>query len=56
MKEASQIIEDIKYILFNDRTFDPELKFVTWVSDSESFIVSKDGKEYRISVKEEEYI
>ena len=52
---TSQIIEDIKWILFNDREFAPSFKFETWVGDGSSFIVKDDydGQEYRISVTKE---
>lgn len=52
---TSQIIEDIKWTLFDDRNFDASFKFETWVGDGHSFIVKDDdGQEYRIAVTREE--
>lgn len=53
MRETEQVVEDIKYSLFDDKAFDHELKFVTWTGNQNSFIVEKDGKEYRITVTQE---
>ena len=47
---SSQIIENIKWILFNDRSSDLSQKFHGWLGDGKSFIVtSEDGSLYRIS-------
>ena len=52
---TSQIVEDIKYVLFDDRNFDTLFDFETWVGDGQSFIVKdKDEQEYRITVTREE--
>ena len=52
---ASQIIEDIKWTLFDDRTFEQSFKFETWVGDGHSFIIrDDDGQEYRVMVTREE--
>lgn len=51
---TSQIVEDIKWILFDDRSFDAVFEFETWVGDGCSFIVKDyDGSEYRITVSKE---
>jgi hypothetical protein len=50
----SQIIEDIKYTLFNDRDFDPFLNFVKWTGDGNSFIIEDENNEkYKISISKE---
>lgn len=54
---TSQIIEDIKWILFDDRSLGEAFKFVTWVGNGRSFIVAdNDGQEYRITVEKENSI
>ena len=51
---SSQIVEDIKWILFDDRNFDESFKFQTWIGDGHSFIIQDDdGQEYRITVTRE---
>lgn len=59
--KSNSIIEDIKHVLF-DVNNNPQqsadgtehyMKFVTWAGDGHSFIVTQDGKEYRVSVNEE---
>jgi hypothetical protein len=50
----SQITEDIKWILFGDRTFKPTFNFRCWTGDTNSFIVKDDdGQEYRVTVTKE---
>lgn len=52
---TSQIIEDIKWTLFDDRNFETSFKFETWVGDGHSFIVKdSDGQEYRVTLTREE--
>lgn len=52
---SSQIVEDIKWILFDDREFKSSFKFEAWMGDSNSFIVKDDdGQEYRVRVTREE--
>lgn len=52
---SSQIIEDIKWALFDDVEFDTSLKFQTWIGDGHSFIIQDDdGQEYRVVVTMEE--
>lgn len=51
---ASQIAEDIKWVLFDDRNFDLSLKFHSWTGNGNSFIVKDDdGNEYRVIVNKE---
>ena len=48
---TSQIIEDIKYILFDDRNFESSFKFITWIGNGNSFVVrDDDDREYRVVV------
>lgn len=49
----NQIIEDIKYSLFDVRDFDHNLEFVSWTGNGDSFVVKKDGQEYRVTISEE---
>ena len=52
---SSQIIEDIKWTLFDDREFKPSFKFETWVGDSHSFVIKdNDGQKYRVTLTREE--
>lgn len=52
---TSQIVEDIKWTLFDDRNFETSISFETWAGDGNSFIVKdNDGQEYRITVTKEE--
>ena len=52
---TSQIVEDIKWTLFDDREFETSFKFETWVGDGHAFIVKNDdGQEYRVTVTREE--
>lgn len=52
---ASQIVEDIKWTLFDDRNFETSFVFNTWAGDGNSFIVTDaDGQEYRVTVTKEE--
>ena len=54
MGNSSQIIEDIKWILFDDRNYDNSFKFKTWSGNSNSFIIKdEDGQEYRVIVEKE---
>ena len=51
---ASQIAEDIKWVLFDDRNFDLSLKFHSWTGNGNFFIVKDDdGNEYRVIVNKE---
>lgn len=59
---SSQIVEDIKWFLFDDESkeiknekgFSHGLKFVSWAGDGQCFIVKDaDGAEYRIRVSKE---
>lgn len=51
---ASQVVEDIKYALFDDRDFETSLSFETWTGRGNSFIVKdEDGQEYRVTVTKE---
>ena len=62
-RELSQIIEDIKWFMFDDQDVNEEiknekgfshgLKFKTWCGDGCSFIVTEGEKEIRIRVSEE---
>ena len=55
MGYSSQIIEDIKWALFDDREFKPSFKFATWVGDGHGFIIEDDdGQEYRVMVTKED--
>lgn len=52
---SSQIVEDIKWALFDDREFDTSFKFQTWVGNGNSFVIrDSDGQEYRVTVTREE--
>lgn len=52
---SSQIVEDIKWILFDDREFDAPFEFQTWTGNGNSFVIQDiDGQEYRITVTREE--
>ena len=52
---SSQIVEDIKWILFDDRKFDAQFEFQTWVGNGNSFVVQdSEGQQYRITVTREE--
>lgn len=51
---TEQIVEDIKWTLFDDRNFETSFKFETWSGDGHSFIVKdEDGQEYRVIVEKE---
>lgn len=51
---TSQVVEDIKWALFNDRNFETTFNFETWAGDGNSFIVKdNDGQEYCITVTKE---
>ena len=51
---TSQIAEDIKWVLFDDRDFDLSLKFHSWTGNGNSFIVTNDdGNKYRVAVNKE---
>ena len=51
---SSQIIEDIKWVMFNERDFHISFKFETWIGDGHSFIIKdNDGQEYRVTVTRE---
>ena len=50
----SQVVEDIKWTLFDDRNFETSFSFETWTGNGNSFIVKDDdGQEYRITVTKE---
>lgn len=52
---SSQVVKDIKWILFDDRDYDSFTQFETWVDDGHSFIIKdEDGQEYRVTVTREE--
>ena len=60
--DSSQIIEDIKWFMFDDATgtvknekgFSHGLEFDTWAGDEHSFIVNNDdGTKYRVCVYKE---
>lgn len=60
---SSQIVEDIKWFMFDDESkeiknengFSHRLQFVSWTGDGQSFIVKDlEGMEYRIHVSKEE--
>lgn len=52
---SSQVVEDIKWILFDDRDYDSFAQFETWVGDGHSFIIrDEDGQKYRVTVTREE--
>lgn len=52
---AEQIVDDIKWTLFDDRNFETPFKFETWTGEYNSFIVKdEDGQEYRVTVTKEE--
>lgn len=54
MGNSSQIVEDIKWTLFDDRNFYNTFQFETWTGNSNSFIIKdEDGQEYRITVTKE---
>lgn len=49
-----QIIEDIKWILFDDRGYYESFRFKTWTGEGNSFIVKDDDEqEYRVTVTRE---
>lgn len=51
---SSFILDDIKYILFDDRDYETSFQFETYVGDRESFIVKDDdGQKYRVTVTKE---
>lgn len=51
---TSQVVEDIKWTLFDDRNFETSFSFETWAGDGNSFIVKDDdGQEYRVTVMKE---
>ncbi len=51
---TEQIVEDIKWTLFDDRNFETSFKFETWTGNSNSFIIKdEDGQEYRVIVEKE---
>ena len=53
---TNQIVEDIKWTLFDDRNFETSFNFETWAGNWNSFIVKdNDGQEYRITVTKEEW-
>lgn len=46
-----QIVEDIKWSLFDERDFEHGLRFVRWSGDEKSFIVAdQNGDEYKVVV------
>ena len=52
---SSQIVEDIKYTLFDDRNFNLLQVFDTWVGNGNSFIVrDENGVAYRVTVEKEQ--
>ena len=52
---ASFIVDDIKYVLFDDRNYEISFQFKKYVGDRESFIIKDDdGQEYRVTVTREE--
>lgn len=53
---SSQIAEDIKYMMFNDRNvnFSQRLVFDAWVGDEHTFIIrDENGVSYRVSVEQQ---
>lgn len=51
---TEQIVDDIKWVLFDDRKFDVSFEFETWTGEYNSFIVKdNDGQKYRITVEKE---
>lgn len=53
---TSQVAEDIKWTLFDNRNFETSFSFETWVGNGNSFIVKdNDGQEYRVTVTREEH-
>lgn len=51
---SSQVVEDIKWILFDDRDYDSFTQFDAWVGDGHSFIIrDEDGQAYRVTVTRE---
>lgn len=51
---ASQVVEDIKFALFDDRNFETSFKFETWTGQGNSFVVKdEDNQEYRVTVTKE---
>ena len=51
---SSQVVEDIKWILFDDRDYDSFTQFDGWVGDGHSFIIrDEDGQAYRVTVTRE---
>ncbi|MBO5969893.1 MAG: hypothetical protein J6S14_15505 [Clostridia bacterium] len=50
---ASQVIEDIKWTLFNDRGFETSFKFKTWTGEHSFVVEDDDGQEYRVTVAKE---
>ena len=60
---SSQIIEDIKWFMFEDGEhkevknefgFSHGLKFISWCGDGCSFIVKDNKTEYRLTITKEE--
>ena len=58
---SSQIVEDIKWFMFDDETkeiknengFSHMLSFVSWVGEHSFIVEDIDGKEYRVYVSKE---
>ena len=51
---SSQIIEDIKWILFNDRNYETSFEFEKWIGDGHSLIIKdSDAQKYRITITKE---
>lgn len=47
LDNSSEIIEDIKWKLFDDPTYENRIEFVEWCGDN-SFIVTDGEKKYKI--------
>lgn len=50
---SSQIAEDVKYVLFDDRDFDLSQAFGSWVGENTFTIKDNNGTYYKITVEKE---
>ena len=49
-REKSQLVEDIKYKLFDDNEFELDAKFVNWLGSEDSFCIRSGGDYYAVRV------
>ena len=51
---SNKIVEEIEWILFENRNALSFLEFVTWTGNGNSFVVADDnGEEYKVTVTKE---